>query len=188
MSKLMLGKVGETIRVISLWQPWATLLVHGEKKIETRSWQWPGDLPEIIAIHAAKKWNKDLLFMSSREPFKSALARHGFELASDRVSRQNLSPFFGSIVGVGRLVECVSTVNAASGAIPCLANKYLREFENERSFGDYGPGRYAWAFDRFLPFGRSSRLGTPRDDGRDGRKSDLRKSRKNLKIFLATLK
>jgi hypothetical protein len=41
------------MRALSLWQPWASLIADGRKKIETRHWEmtWRGPL----AIHAAKK-------------------------------------------------------------------------------------------------------------------------------------
>ena len=42
---------------VSLWQPWASLMAGGAKKVETRSWRWPKELPAIVAIHAAKTWN-----------------------------------------------------------------------------------------------------------------------------------
>jgi len=45
------------MKAISLWQPWATLISIGAKRIETRSWEtlYRGS----IVIHAAKRWSKD---------------------------------------------------------------------------------------------------------------------------------
>ena len=44
------------MKAISLHQPWASLIVHGYKTIETRSWAPPKTLiGERIAIHAARK-------------------------------------------------------------------------------------------------------------------------------------
>lgn len=40
------------MRALSLWQPWATFIADGWKKVETRSWTTPYRGP--IAIHAAK--------------------------------------------------------------------------------------------------------------------------------------
>lgn len=40
-------------RVLTLWQPWASLVASGTKRIETRSWQTPHRGPVII--HAAKR-------------------------------------------------------------------------------------------------------------------------------------
>jgi hypothetical protein len=44
------------MKVISIIQPWATLIAIGEKKFETRSWstKYRGEL----AIHASKKIDK----------------------------------------------------------------------------------------------------------------------------------
>ena len=43
------------MKAISVWQPWAWLIVHGHKTIETRSWPAPDALiGQRIAIHAAK--------------------------------------------------------------------------------------------------------------------------------------
>lgn len=46
------------MKVISLLQPWASLVILGHKKIETRSWntKYRGDL----LIHASKRWDNNL--------------------------------------------------------------------------------------------------------------------------------
>lgn len=139
----------KTIPIISLWQPWASLVAWDEKHIETRSWKYRGGLPCVMAIHAAKKWSRDLAAMCEDEPFASAIDRH--------VQDERDMPF-GAIVGVVRLVECVATnfipiVRGGDFSFPgmsCLAAKYLMNFPNERAFGDYSVGRYAWAFDQRL--------------------------------------
>jgi hypothetical protein len=44
------------MKAISVWQPWAWLIVHGHKSIETRSWPAPDALiGQRIAIHAAQR-------------------------------------------------------------------------------------------------------------------------------------
>ena len=44
------------MKAISVWQPWAWLIVHGHKTIETRSWPAPEALiGQRIAIHAAQR-------------------------------------------------------------------------------------------------------------------------------------
>jgi len=42
-----------SIRILSLWQPWASAIAHGAKRYETRS--WATDYRGWIAIHAAKR-------------------------------------------------------------------------------------------------------------------------------------
>lgn len=46
------------MKVISLLQPWATLAVIGQKKIETRSWSTKYRGP--LLIHASKRWDNNL--------------------------------------------------------------------------------------------------------------------------------
>ena len=41
------------MKAISFWQPWATAIAAGVKKIETRGWQTAYTGP--LAIHAAKR-------------------------------------------------------------------------------------------------------------------------------------
>jgi hypothetical protein len=41
------------MRAITLWQPWAQLIVTGAKRVETR--HWPTNIRGVIAIHAAKR-------------------------------------------------------------------------------------------------------------------------------------
>lgn len=47
------------VRVISLWEPYATLVVDGVKTIETRTWNWPYE-PSWLVIHAARHFAKDV--------------------------------------------------------------------------------------------------------------------------------
>jgi hypothetical protein len=44
------------VRVIALWEPYASLIVDGKKTIETREWPWPGDASWLV-IHASYKVN-----------------------------------------------------------------------------------------------------------------------------------
>lgn len=48
---------GALMKALSLWQPWASLIADGRKKIETRYWQLLYRGP--LAIHAAKKVDKE---------------------------------------------------------------------------------------------------------------------------------
>lgn len=52
------------MRAISLWQPWASAIALGSKRIETRSWSTSYRGP--LAIHAAKSWtNVQKLFAAT---------------------------------------------------------------------------------------------------------------------------
>lgn len=159
------------IKAISLWEPFASLVAWGAKHNETRSWQWPGDLlPDIVAIHAARRWGSDVARMCQASPFSNVLREHGVSVSLK--GRPNLP--FGCVVCVARVRECVATLNLplARGTqrecpqgsdgfsehldyamarhpiqMASLAGKYLEHCPNERHFGDYRIGRYAWSLD-----------------------------------------
>ena len=118
------------MKAISLWQPWATLIAIGAKKIETRGWgtRYRGPL----AIHAAKKW----------EPLHvrgEAAAYDAFEAAG--LPRNLRDVPFGAVVAVCDLADCIETTGGA--AMGFLANGVVVR-PPEFYYGDYSPGRFAW--------------------------------------------
>jgi hypothetical protein len=125
------------MKAISLWQPWASLVAHGHKKIETRSWRCPLQPGTLLAIHAAKRWNSELAILSSTIPFVDALK--GIATYGGR-GWPNLPS--GVIVAVVRFAECITTTEALMR--PRLVTNW------EGHFGNYGGGRFAWIFDRIL--------------------------------------
>lgn len=110
------------IKVITLTQPWATLVAIGAKQFETRSWQtsYRGKL----AIHAAKGWKREDIELCLEEPFKSALIKAGVSKIGDLPR--------GAIIAVCDLTAIYPTDSKMPPAEP------------ERSFGDYSSGRFAW--------------------------------------------
>jgi hypothetical protein len=118
------------IRALSLWQPWASLMAIGAKKIETRS--WPTDYRGLIAIHAAQKWDRDLRDQCLAHPFCDRLFDDGHYENSTKLPR-------GGFVAVGKLRHCLSTTRDAR-FIPS-------EKSDEFWFGDYSEGRFMWVFD-----------------------------------------
>lgn len=128
------------MKALTLWQPWATLLAHGRKRIETRSWR-PRYVrePFYLAVHASSYWSKALHGMTCQEPFRSELAQCGVRV----VDQMSMS----AVVGVVRVLQCVQTVEIAEGGR--FAGLLT---EKEGKFGDYTPGRWGWVCDQFLPF------------------------------------
>ena len=130
------------VHVISLWQPWATLIVSGAKHIETRSWYPRGLRPgETLAIHAAKHWTDEERDLCREDPF----FRRYLMLAERRGLWDFDKPPLGGIVGVvtyagvrrtdGILSEHYSVrFPALNRAIPA----------HEIAFGNYGAGRWGW--------------------------------------------
>jgi hypothetical protein len=111
------------MKALSLWQPWATVMALGHKKIETRgkSTVYRGRL----AIQAA------ITIMVPGDPaFKKALNELGID------------PFripTGAIVGICNLVDVV------------LIGSDFQVDDQERLFGNYAIGRYAWITEEMQP-------------------------------------
>jgi activating signal cointegrator 1 len=113
------------MKALTLYQPWATLISIGAKKIETRSWSTNYRGP--LAIHAGKKLpNIDPHFL--REPFHSCLLGHEIP--------------FGFVVATCELVD-VERI---------YADSYIPG-KPELMFGDYTIGRYMWKLEhvKILP-------------------------------------
>jgi hypothetical protein len=116
------------MKVISIIQPWASLIVLGEKKFETRSWntQHRGE----IAIHASKKIDKSVC---REEPFRSILAKHGY-------TESNLP--IGVILATGKLLDCFKVIE--DKGLSATLNVGITVSGNEYAFGDFSEGRFAW--------------------------------------------
>jgi len=119
------------MKALTLTQPWATLVAIGAKKIETRSWNTSYRGP--LAIHAAAgKYVDDYLLMKI-EPFYSALRDAGIE------SRLQIP--LGGVVAICNLVQ-----------VDSIKDGYEKHITyNERSFGDYTAGRFAWILKNVVP-------------------------------------
>lgn len=119
------------MKALSLWQPWASLIAIGAKRIETRSWDTLYRGP--VAIHAAKKWDKRLMEIARSFAFDTTLRPKS--LAVDRSGVTALP--FGCIVATGRLVR-----------VERITFGYVRHLDPlEAEFGDYTPGRFAFHFE-----------------------------------------
>jgi hypothetical protein len=110
------------MKTISLWQPWATLVAIGEKQYETRSWviKYRG----LLAIHASKRMDEVQKEYCLQEPFKSVLEAKGY-------TSQNLP--LGAIIAVVRIVD----IQPTAGMVKTISRQ-------EKAFGNYMEGRYAW--------------------------------------------
>ncbi len=114
------------MKALTIWQPWASLIAFSEKRIETRSWRT--DYRGPLVIHASKWWTPEQRAHCWQSPFAQALLRHGVRTPNDLP--------LGQVLCVVQLVD----VGPVQQVRPLT--------EQERAFGDYSPGRYAWRFDR----------------------------------------
>ncbi len=117
------------VRVLSMWDPWATLVVYGKKQMETRPkpTNWRG-----IYLIQATNWNKHSAYacISLKEHL---LDVHGF------------TP--GHIIGSVECMDCLQITNHIDTFLQF--DKHLDIFsvpKQELELGDYAVGRYAWVF------------------------------------------
>lgn len=129
------------MRALTLTQPWATLVAIGAKKIETRSWATSYRGP--IAIHAAQGLGpvggrQGLFDLVTSQPFADVLLAAGVR-REEQIAR-------GAIVAVAELVDCVPTISVLNGSHPGFGkpDSNWPLTDEERAFGDYAIGRYAW--------------------------------------------
>jgi activating signal cointegrator 1 len=129
------------MKVLTLTQPWATLVAIGAKTIETRSWRTSYEGP--IAIHAARGFPRACESLCHRDPFVMALINAGFNKAADLPR--------GMIVAVAELVFCVG-VEAIEERWQ-YGGHFARTFpeDRERAFGDFSEGRYGWILESIRP-------------------------------------
>ena len=114
---------------LSLKQPWATLLVHGFKRIEVRA--WPTARRGLVLVHAARV----------PDPRPEAWARLPVELRAD-------ADVIGGIIGSVELTECRAYRTAA---------EFVADQDLHLNAPDwFKPGLYGFTFAKpeRLPFRR----------------------------------
>jgi predicted transcriptional regulator len=137
------------MKVLSLTQPWASLVVGGAKRWETRTWRTSYRGP--LGIHAAKSFPQAARELLQREPFASALLDVLGVLEGDSTTQADdaaldLRVPVGCILGTARLVAIVATEEVRDTLDA-----------TERAFGNFGDRRWAWhlqdpiMFDKPIP-------------------------------------
>lgn len=115
----------DTIPALTLWQPWAWLIVEGVKEFETRGWATKYRGP--LAIHAA-----------ARKPNRSELNLGIITALDERGHSGDLKSLpLGCVVCVVDMVDCWPVDVAAHRM---TAERWVQECK----YGNYTPGRYAW--------------------------------------------
>lgn len=136
-------------RVLSLWQPWATLCVVRDplrneiaKKIETRA--FPPDRfhvtpPFETVVHATKGFNREQARICEDLDFLKALNARGYFAGKPGTKDQRVSGLkplpLGQIIGVATVKECIPADD------PLLLFAITEE---EKKFGLYLAERWAW--------------------------------------------
>jgi len=138
-------------RVISINQPFATLLAYGIKLNETRPKATSHTFEKgQYLIHATKKWNKEIIKLCYEEPFYSILKDIG---CIEKVMDIN-SVFLplGKIVGSFEVKECLKVSNVSEDPKYSVLYRKLEDgdFELQKvhspelDFGDYSIDRSIW--------------------------------------------
>ena len=113
------------MKVLSMQEPYATLIALGHKKIETRSWKttYRGE----ILIHASV----------SKKFLKSITNPEVLDLIKD------IDLNYGMIICEAKLIDCVE-----------MTKDYLEQIKKDKKenlLGIYEEGRYAWLLDEIKP-------------------------------------
>jgi hypothetical protein len=116
-------------RVLTIRQPWASLIALGHKTIETRSWSTPYRGP--VLIHAAKR------FTWETRGHVRMFNRYLEERGKTSLPPANALPL-GKVIARVILDRCVRT---SDHAFP----------PDEYEFGNLAEGRYAWMLTDVVP-------------------------------------
>ena len=119
-------------KALSLLQPWASLVAMGVKKIETRSWQTA--YRGTLFIHASL--GKKGKVLTHEPPF------------SKHIQNFDALPF-GAVIGHVQLDDVVPVENLFYS--DAKLNALTLE---EKAFGDYTKGRYAWLLSEPVMFAK----------------------------------
>ena len=121
------------MKALSLWQPWASLVAFGKKKVETRPWTTRYRGP--LAIHAAlRRPHRNFGCSYAGAHILYLMAAYGIEMKTLPL---------GSVLCIVNLVDVRRTQDVS-----------LELSVSERAFGNYEDDRYAWFFEDVWRFER----------------------------------
>lgn len=135
---------GETYKAISLTQPWASLIMLNQKRMETRDWTtkhrgW-------LAIHAANGFPIDAQRICMERPFIKVLLDAGLVDGYDKsrtLDKIRHTMPLGMVLGFVYLADCVPVDD------PIVVRR-LNDNPYDAYFGNYAPGRKIMIF-RYAP-------------------------------------
>lgn len=122
------------MKLLSLWDPWASLMGLGVKTIETRD--WPTKHRGWLAIHASKNGlsKADLVAQCDEPRFRAALV--GFDPFPGNPDPPDRRFPFGHIVAIVNVLDCLPTVGEVCN--PGVFDDYPKRFTaQELAFGNY---------------------------------------------------
>lgn len=121
------------MKAISIWQPHASLLLHGPKNYETRSWRVPRSVAGTrVAIHAAKA-DGDLLDIAAY-----ALDRQGGDID------EHMDAYLRAILAAGYRTCGEMPRGCIIGSVLLHDSVPAELAWDHNNFGDFSAGRFAW--------------------------------------------
>lgn len=128
------------MKAITLWQPWASLIVAGTKMIETRSWNT--NIRGRVAVHAAQKRDGYSLQLMDTPEFQEGLKAYD-TIGRGKTWIVDINNTFGCIVGTVEIID--------SWPIEELIGTGY-DTPKERAFGDWREGRWGWILQKPVLF------------------------------------
>ncbi len=127
------------MKVLSIKQPWASLIAHGIKDIENRTWKT--NFRGRILIHSAKRpiYGKSLFDLLTKDQLQKINEKVGFDASC-------VWDHYGAIIGSVEIVDCVvnhPSIWAEKGvwnwvlANPIIFDKPIENVKGKLSFWDF---------------------------------------------------
>lgn len=115
------------VRALTIHQVWASLILWGVKRFETRHWS-PYNMikNELLLIHAGKKFGPEERANCQKEPFRSVLMQRGIANPQKQLA-------FGAALCIAKLLRVYKAEDVRDSLSPM-----------ERAFGNFGNKRFAW--------------------------------------------
>ena len=134
------------MKAISLHQPWASLIMLGAKRLETRSWRPPEALiGQRVLIHATKRIDPCVC----HAPFSQYITHPVFDAPT------------GVLLGSAKIegawrIDCAADARRCAGEYHRIGTgsnirAFLEAIDHELCFGDYTVGRWAWGLGDVRP-------------------------------------
>lgn len=154
-------------RVLTIRQPWATLIATGHKRIETRSFATKYRGPLLIHAGARRvddgKMVGEFSLYRKGAPDRDQMLNVTDGLLDIRAANWTDLPL-GAVIAVADLVDCLPivdvhedkmapfcVVNAWGDVHAMLTGEHQRKFAGEGPYGDFTPGRFGWMLDKVRP-------------------------------------
>lgn len=113
------------MKVLSIKEPFASLILNGMKKIETRSWK--------------TNYRGELFIHASKANFSKEVSINNY--VKDLIKDMNMN--YGNIICKCNLVDCIYMDEEFLD--------YIKQKPKEYNVGEYKLGRYAWILEDIKP-------------------------------------